>query len=354
MNWANDLTSLLKITYPVVQAPMLGVTTPAMVAAISNGGGLGSLPVGGLSPEKTGSLIRETKKLTAQPFAVNLFAHANVLPNEQQVAVMQDFLEKLCADNALAVERQTIETFPFYSYQQQIEILVSENISVVSFTFGILSDESIKALKETGTVLIGTATCLKEAALLHEKGIDIITAQGIEAGGHRGTFLENEPLPLIGSVSLVPEISSHINKPILAAGGIYNGNTIKSAFILGASGVQIGTAFIASDESAAMPSYKSAVQNTSAADSVLTRSFSGRWARGIRNKFITEVEKSGIEIPSFPVQGNLTANIRLAAQQQDNKEFSALWAGQSASKAVAKTAAAILRNLVKETEEIDE
>lgn len=351
MNWKNELTEALGIKYPIVQAPMLGVTTPEMVASICNQGGLGSLPVGGLSPEKTTELIQRTKALTKAPFAVNVFTNdAPEKPNEPVFESMQDLLEKICIENHLPYERQSLNALKFYSYRDQIACLLSENIRVVSFTFGTLDNASIQSLKQQGVLLIGTATCLKEAEILDHIGTDIIVAQGIEAGGHRGTFLADEPLPMIGSVSLIPQLAGKVRKPILAAGGICDGRTIKTAFILGAKGVQIGTAFIASNESAAITAYKKALQNAKDTDSVLTKSFSGRWARGLRNKFITAVENSGVAIPEYPIQGSLTSSIRMEAQQKNDSEFTALWTGQSASRSEMKPVADIFIDLVKQAE----
>ncbi|MEP6949666.1 MAG: nitronate monooxygenase [Ginsengibacter sp.] len=353
MKWENEVTRTLKIKYPIVQAPMLGVTTPEMVAAISNQGGLGSLPVGGLSPEKTKDLIQKTKALTASPFAVNLFANRLPKnPDKIKFDLMQDLLVQICRNNDLCFERRSFDSLQFYSYTEQIDCLLGENIPVVSFTFGTLDSESIRALKERGIILIGTATCLKEAKILDQIGIDIVTAQGIEAGGHRGTFLENEPLSAIGLISLIPQLVERISRPILAAGGINDGKTIKAAFILGAQGVQPGTAFIASDESGAIPSYKKYLRDAVDTDSILTRSLSGRWARGLKNKFITEIEKSELLIPEYPIQVSLTSAIRIAAQQQNNREFTTLWAGQSAFKSEMKPIVEIFTKLIKETEEI--
>ena len=354
MKWKNNLTEILKIDYPIVQAPMLGVTTPAMVAAIANNGALGSLPAGGLSPGKTLELVRKTKELTNKPFAVNLFAHTPEVANIRQVTAMQDFLEKLAGENKLVYQSQSVDTFHNYTYQEQIETLLAENIPVVSFTFGILDDESINALKANGTILIGTATTVREAKLLDEKGIDIITAQGIEAGGHRGTFLNDDPLPMIGLMALVPQIAKAVSKPILAAGAINDGATIRAAMLLGAKGVQIGTTFIPTEESAAKLSHKRALLNASEIDTVLTRAITGRWARGIRNELIKLVEQSGIEIPGYPTQLNLTSSLRQSAQKQDNKEFSSLWAGQSPSRSKEiKPVAIILAELIAQTEGVD-
>jgi len=325
---------------------MLGVTSPEMVAAVSNEGGLGSLPVGGLSAEKTRELIHKTKSLTSKPFAVNLFAHKIPATNIPQTESMKAFLKKLCDDNQVPYQPPAISDLKFFSYTDQIHVLIEENIPIVSFTFGILNDESIKSLKNNGTILMGTATCLKEAKIQDEKGIDIIVAQGIEAGGHRGTFLEDEPLPMIGLMSLVPQIVGHIKKPVVAAGAINNSRTIKAAFLLGAQGVQVGTAFITSHESLAIPAYKKAVQEATDADTILTKAFSGRWLRGIRNKFVTAVEQSGLEIPDYPIQGGLIASIRMAAQKQNNKEFSGLLAGQSSFTCEEKSSAEIFRKLL--------
>ncbi|GEO05646.1 nitronate monooxygenase [Adhaeribacter aerolatus] len=352
MEWQNEITRLLKITYPVVQAPMLGTTTPEMVAAVSNQGGLGSLPVGGLAPAQTAELIRQTKALAEQPFGVNLFAHAIPDLDLPQFAAMQNFLAKLCADNQIPYQEVNVQALRFNTYHEQVQVLLDENIPVVSFTFGVLDDAIIKAFKDKGVVLIGTATTLPEALLLEEKGIDIITVQGMEAGGHRGTFLEYNTLPLIGLLSLVPRVAQAVRQPVLAAGGIYNGKTIKAALVLGAKGVQVGTAFISSHESKAMSAYKKALQTATDTQSILTKSLSGRWARGLRNKLITEIEKAGINIPSFPFQTSLTAGIRAEAQKQNNKEFTALWAGQSAAAAEAKPAAEIFTQLIKQTEEL--
>jgi len=157
---------------------------------------------------------------------------------------------------------------------------------------------------------------------------------------------------MIGLMSLISQISNKISKPIIAAGGISDGRSIKAAFTLGAKGVQIGTAFITSDESAAIPAYKEAIQNAGDCDTVLTKVFSGRWARGLKNKFITELESSGLEISAYPIQGSLTLPMRIEAQKQNNKEFTSLWAGQSGSKPAIKPAADIFVQLLAETNNI--
>ena len=349
MKWQNNFTALANIDYPIVQAPMLGVTSPEMVAAIAECGGLGSLPVGGLSTEKTLELIQKTKSLTSKPFAVNLFAHEIATIDYNQASDMLDFLMQMGHDNNAAFERPDPASFRFYSYKEQIDILIAENIPVVSFTFGVLSDDSIAKMKANNTLLIGTATCVEEAVILKQKGVDAITAQGIEGGGHRGSFL-NGTLPAIGVMALVPQIIEKTGLPVLASGAINDGKTINAAFMMGASAVQIGTAFIHTEESLATPSYKKAVLEYSDTDTQLTKAFSGRWARGIKNKFMKEVEKSGLTLPPYPIQNSLTGAMRAAAQKNDNNQMTNMWAGQSAPKIRLSTSAGIFKELVAQSE----
>jgi nitronate monooxygenase len=350
MNWKNEFTEALKIDYPIIQAPMLGVTTPAMVAAVANEGGLGALPVGGQSPEKTLELIKQTRALTDKPFSVNLFAHRIPKYDIEKAKRMQDFLVKLCKENGISFEVQPLESFRYHEYLEQIDVLISENIPYVSFTFDVLDDATIKRLKEKNTLLIGSATSVKEAMVLEQKGIKIVVAQGIEAGGHRGSFLKNEPLPLVGLFSLVPQILKHTKLPVIAAGGIGDGHTIKAAFDLGAIAVQVGTAFIASPESLAIPAYKQKLKEALDTDSVLTRAFSGRWAKGIPNKLMRAIEESGLEILPYPIQNSITTALRAAAQKQNNNEFTQQWAGQLAYTAEAIPTAEIFKKLVAQTE----
>ncbi|SDH26855.1 NAD(P)H-dependent flavin oxidoreductase [Chitinophaga filiformis] len=350
MEWKNEMTGLLKIDYPVIQAPMLGVTTPEMVAAVAEQGGLGSLPVGGLSPDRTKELIHKTKSITGKPFAVNLFVNEVPEYRREDAEAMQNFLEKFSAENQLVFERQSLDALRFYNYREQVEVLISENIPVISFTFGIPDEEIIRAFKQQGIALVGTATSVKEAVLLEKAGVDAIVAQGIEAGGHRGSFLDDEPLPQVSTFVLVPEVVSRIGKPVIAAGGIKSGVTIKAAFQLGAKAVQVGTAFIASNESLAFPSYKTALQKAQVTDSAVTRAYSGRWARGLRNQFMDAVEESGLTIPPYPIQNILTAGLRAKAQQADRKEFTNLWAGQASAGAENRSSADIFSRLITETE----
>jgi len=327
---SNRIIEKLQIEYPIIQAPMLGVSTPEMAAIISNHGGLGSLPVGGLSPEVTQQLIRKTKSLTDKPFAVNLFANNIPAYNEEDLEPMKQLLKQLATERGYQLQESDLANFHFYTYHDQIDILIQENITIVSFTFGCLDNQNIKLLKDNGCTLIGTATCLDEALILEANNIDMICLQGIEAGGHRGTFIDNMPLPKISLASLLSQVVNKVRVPVIAAGGINDAQTIQAAFNLGAMAVQVGTAFIGTAESKAIPSYKAMLDTASGNDTVLTKAFSGRWARGFRNEMMNKIEDSGIVVPPYPFQNSLTTTLRKLAQQNDDNQYTSLWAGQFA------------------------
>ena len=347
-----SITEILKIKYPIVQAPMLGISTPEMAAAVANEGGLGSLAIGGLSPDVTQDLIRKTKSLTDQPFAVNLFAHEIPTYSQNELEPMRDFLIALAAKRGYSLSKENFTNFKFYNHLDQIDILLEEEISMVSFTFGCLDAQSIQKLKQANCILIGTATCVAEALYLEQHDVDIVVAQGIEAGGHRGTFITDIPLPQIGLFSLLPQIKKEVSLPIIAAGGINSAETMKAAFDLGADAVQIGTAFIGTEESVAIPSYKKKLFEAKDTDTALTQAFSGKWARGIRNEMMAEIEQSGIAVPPYPLQNSLTAMFRKLAQQNNDSDYTNLWAGQNIARVKGKSTKQIFMDLVLQYESI--
>ncbi|MGN7785211.1 NAD(P)H-dependent flavin oxidoreductase [Niabella sp. 22666] len=346
MSSVNQLTQILKLVYPIVQAPMLGVSTPEMAAEVSNEGGLGSLPVGGLSPEATLQLIRKTKSLTQKPFAVNLFTHDIPAYTDEELEPMRQLILQMAAQRGYTLNGADLTNFTLYNHLDQIDILIEEKIEIVSFTFGCLDSNSIQKLKQNGCILIGTATCVDEALYLQQQGIDMISVQGIEAGGHRGSFIKDSQLPQIGLFSLLPQIKDEVDVPCIAAGGINSASGIKAAFDLGADGVQIGTAFIGTRESMAITSYKNKLIEARDTDTVLTRAFSGRWARGLKNEMMREIEQAGIAIPPYPLQNSLTAVLRKLAQEHNDHEYTSLWAGQSAGKSVSLDSREVFRQLV--------
>lgn len=305
-----------------------------MVAAVANAGGLGSLPVGGLSPEKTSALIRETKGKTNKPFAVNLFAHElKQAIVEDDIRKMEDFLEPLYTQYGLPFERKGLSDFRFYNHLDQIEILLEERVPIVSFTFGLLETETMEKFKGKGIKVIGTATSVKEALLLEKAGVDVIVAQGFEAGGHRASFLEEAPLPQVGLIALVPQIVDSVSVPVIAAGGLFDHRTIKAVFALGAQGAQLGSYFIASEESAASEAYKELLLKSVDTSTELTKAFTGKWARGIRNRFMEQMENSGLTVPYYTHQNSMTAALREYGKKNNTTDIISLWAGQSGGKA---------------------
>lgn len=352
MNWKNVFTQKLEIEYPFIQAPMLGVTTPAMVAAISNAGGLGSLPIGGLSPEKVLSLIWETKSLTSKPFAVNLFA--NKYPTSVDESLwnnMQQLIEKFADKYELPYQKLSAASLQFFSYKEQMEILLSQKIDVVSFTFGILDDDAINRLHKNGTQLMGTATSAEEAKVLSDNGIDMITAQGIEAGGHRGSFLHKD-VPQVGLMALLLQVIDVTNKPVIAAGAIANGKTIKAAMTLGAQAVQVGSAFISCNESAANATYKEVLNNATDTSTVVTKSYTGRWMRCIKNDFTETIDESGLTTNEYPVQQSLTSFLRTLHENKNATSFIPMLMGQNPRKSKSKKSAAeIMKEMIQEAEQ---
>ncbi|MFY0255625.1 NAD(P)H-dependent flavin oxidoreductase [Chitinophaga sp. 30R24] len=350
MEWTNELTRMLGVSYPLIQAPMLGITTPAMVAAVSNSGGLGSLSLGGLPPEKVTVLIREVKELTTQPFAVNLFIYEPPQYQDRKVFdKMQDFLQFLYGAKGVAAVPVNYEDIRIYSWREQLPAIIAAGIKLLSFTFGMPDEEGVRLLKSHDILLMGTATSVAEAIVLKEAGSDVIVAQGIEAGGHRGSFLPG-PLPVIGTMALVPQVVDRVRLPVVAAGGIMDARGVIAAGKLGAAGVQLGSLFLRSHESAATPAHKEALAGITDTDTLLTRAFSGRWARAVPNTLIREVEASGLTVCDYPYQDALTQPIRSVSRELDNPEFINIWAGQAAGKAKAWSAADILEELVRETE----
>lgn len=351
MNWNNSITKLLNISYPIIQSPMFGVTTPEMVAAASKVDCLGSLALADLDQDQCSELIKKTKQLTDKTFAVNIFVHK--IPEiteelKEKYSKTKRFLKELALQNQIEVNLPEIDEIKVNSYHEQIDAIISENCKIVSFTFGNLDPQSIEKLKSNGTILLGTCTSVNEALILEQSGIDIICVQGIEAGGHRGSFT-NENIPQIGGLSLLSQVRDSVKTPIIYAGGIYNARTLLAAKTLGADGSQVGSLLLASEESALKDFEKQRLRNLKEDEIILTKSFSGRYARGIKNTFIVAVENSDFILP-YPYQNKLTGELRKASRSQKNSEFVNLWVGQSINEFCGETTTEILKNLIKEVE----
>jgi nitronate monooxygenase len=352
--WENDLTRLLKISYPIIQAPMAGgVTTTALVAAVSNAGGLGMLGSGYMEPNLIRKQIRAVKEMTDKPFGINLFVPTKYSMDKARLQTAQTLLQPMRGQFNVDVPK----SLPNYeqdlgTFHEQINILIEEKVPICSFTFGIPSSETMTKLKEQGIIVIGTATTVREAIINERTGMNAVVVQGTEAGGHRGTFLGDVQQSLIGLMSLVPQVADRIRIPVIAAGGIMDGRGIMAARCLGALGVQLGTAFLVCQESGANSVHKDAIIKSNEEQVVLTKAFSGKMARGIQNYFIEKMNTDEKSLPEYPLQNELTKGIRKASAAAGNPEFMSLWAGQSPRLATKQTALELINKLLKEAEKI--
>jgi nitronate monooxygenase len=353
----NEMTELLKIEYPIIQAPMAGgITTSKLVAEVSNYGGLGMIGAGYMTPIQMREQIKEIKQLTSNPFGINLFVPNEFDVMEDEVNSVNQLLNPI--RGLLNSPRKDSFEIPSFNsvyeiFIEQIKVVIEENVPICSFTFGIPSKEVIEELKRSNIILMGTATNIREAVENEKSGMDIVVVQGSEAGGHRGSFIDGDQESLVGLMSLIPQVVDNVSIPVVAAGGIMDGRGLMASICLGAKGIQMGTAFLTCIESGAHKVYKEAILNANEDQTVLTRSFSGKWARGIKNAFILEMQRHERFLPDFPVQNTLTQDIRKASSAQNNQDFMSLWSGQSPRLAKSQTVESLIKNIVAEVKKIN-
>ena len=325
--------------HPIIQAPMAGVTTPEFVATCAEAGILGSIGAGYLSAADTRKFIREVKALTEKPFAVNLFIPESMEPNEKQLEDAFNALEPIRKELGISSEIPKNSTTEF---DEQVQVLIEENIKVCSFTFGLPDEENVQLMKRHGIFLIGTATTAEEARLSEQRGMDAVVVQGSEAGGHRGSF--HGELTLIPLNELLVDCVKAIYIPVIAAGGIANKEMLNAALATGAQAVQIGTALLAANESGAHSLHKRAILNSTEGNTTLTTAFSGKTARGIKNRFISVMENE--VLAPYPLQNDLTKEIRKEAAKQGKSDFMSMWAGENVHLATAGTIREIIKKFI--------
>jgi nitronate monooxygenase len=346
------LMQRLNLQHPIVQAPMAGGgDTPDLVAAVSNAGGIGFVGAAYSTPEQIAALGRAVREKTARPFGVNLFAPLPVPPAVDNAQAAVERVAPFYAELGLPVP--TVPELPRTSFSEQVAACLEMGAAAFSFTFGVLPSDAIAAVKQRGLFLIGTATTVDEALALEKTGVDAIVAQGSEAGGHRGTFLGDFNAAMIGTIALVPQMADVVRVPVIASGGIMDGRGIAAALALGASAVQLGTAFLTCNESGICEGYKATLLDAREDETRITQAFSGRPARGIVNRFMRTVESGDASeaILPFPLQNVLTRPLRTAATKQNRPEYLNLWAGQGVRLARRQSAADLLTRLVAETNE---
>lgn len=327
----SKLNTQLGLKWPLIQAPMAGgPSTPEFVAAASNAGVLGSLGLAYSPAAEIEKAITHTQTLTQHPFAVNLFAPApkptlNKTQVEAALAATRLYRKELALPDPLVKP-------PFHeSFDEQIATVIKCKPAVFSFTFGLVDKHIIKECQQNHILTVGTATSLEEGIALQESGVDAVVAQGAEAGGHSGMFLAEHPHQLLGTMALTRILALGLHIPVISAGGIMDGHGIAAAFTLGAQGVQLGTAFLLCDEAGTSPAYREELSHTQGNKTQFTRAFSGRWARGIKNRFMQEMEQHEQTILPFPAQNAFTRDLRKKAGELGRAEFLSLWCGQAIS-----------------------
>ena len=305
-----------------------------------------------MTPAQLREQIREVKQLTLNQFGVNLFVPSEFKVSKEKIELADKLLDSIRRHLNIEKDQRKIADSQSYmeAFHEQVGVLIEEKVSICSFTFGIPSESIITDLKKHRTILIGTATTVIEAVEVEKKGMDFVVVQGSEAGGHRGNFLNGHQESLIGLMSLIPQTVDAVKIPVIAAGGIMDGRGLTASLCLGAKGVQMGTAFLTCVESGAHPLHKDAILRSIEDQTSITRAFSGKWARGIKNQFISDMQEFEASFPDYPVQNSLTQSIRKASAMQNNPEYMSLWSGQSPRLAKNQTAGDLIENIISEAE----
>lgn len=340
-----DVLSLME--FPIVQGPMAGGScTPALVAGVSNAGGLGSLPCSLFSPATMREQFAQVRALTDRPFQLNFFVQDTPSPSPAEVSAGVELLRPVWESlgwTELPVPQQWCQDF-----SAQFETLLELKPAAASFTFDILTASQVERLHSAGIAVIGTVTTVDEALAWEQVGADAVVASGIESGGHRGTFLGPQEEATLSARQLWPLVAEAVGIPVIAAGGIMTGVDIREALALGAKAVQMGTAFLVTDESGIHPAYKKELLSGSGVKTRLTRAFSGRYARGVENRFMKQMESVETQVPAYPVQNALTGSIRSAAAATGDTGLMSMWAGAEVGRARALSVAQLMQTLVAE------
>ena len=343
MSDLRGLRELVGVEHPIVQGPFGGLSSVALAAAVSEAGGLGSFGLYGYDGDRIRAVGAELRAATNRPFALNVWLPTGdeVEPNAQHMIfaqALQPFYD------AVGIETPARPDRYLAPLDEQLDAIWEVAPAVLSVVFGVPGAEVVDEAHRRGIRVVGTATTVAEAVALEAGGVDAIVATGMEAAGHRVSFLRPAEESLVGTFALVPQVVDAVSVPVIAAGGIADRRGVAAAFALGASGVQVGTAFLATDESAVTAAHRAAIHATAADETVLTRAMSGRLARGARNRAVRAIEASGTIAP-FPMQNWLTGRFRAAAGEQGFGELQSLWMGQAAPLVHLETAGEVFAEL---------
>lgn len=352
--WADRrILDLLGIEHPVILAPMSGSTNPELVAAVSSAGGLGSFGAAGAKPEQLGSVVKEIKQRMDRPFNVNLFSadterfDPGIHPGPRLMRRLEQYHVEMGLGEV--PEPQGM----FGPSNEQLEVLLEHQVPIISFHFGA-DPTAVRKARESGAKVLCSATTVAEARVLEQAGVDAIIAQGSEAGGHRGTFDGDYRKAMIGTLALVPQVVDAVNVPVIAAGGVMDARGLVACLVLGASAVQMGTAFLACAEAPIAKAWRQALLRAEADDTVMTEAMSGKPARGIPNRYIRELEALDEPLLPYSAQYSLSRELRKAAAEQDNPDFMAMWSGQGVGLIRQQPAADLVAALVAQSRQLME
>lgn len=341
-----NLNNLLGVELPVIQAPMAGVQDSALALAVSSAGGLGSLPCGMLSHETLHAELTTIKAQTPKPINVNFFCHTPPVFSLERETRWREILQPYFDEYGIDVNSITpdVERRPFS--HDVADVLEEFKPEIVSFHFGLPARDLLARVKSWGTTVLASATTVEEAQWLETHGADLIIAQGVEAGGHRGMFLSGDITTQVGTFALLPQIVQKVNVPVIAAGGIADAKGVVAALSLGAVAVQVGTAYLLCSETKTTQIHRTALKSEAAHHTVITNLFSGRPARGMMNRVIKEIGPTNEEVPDYPLAATAITVLRRQAEKSGSGDFSPLWCGQNASGCKEIPAAKLTRELV--------
>jgi len=353
-NWTDtEVTRRLDIHYPIIQGPFgRGGSSPLLAATVSNAGGLGSYGANDQGPAEITKIAAEIRKLTDRPFGMNLWVSTYDPGGERLTAESYERVAKLLEPyyRELKVDVPPIPDLKPQNFEDQVVALIEARPAVFSFVFGIPSPEILGTCRKKNILTVGGASTVDEAIACEQAGVDCVVASGFEAGGHRPSFLNAAEQSLVGTMAMVPQIADKVEIPIIAAGGIADGRGIVAALTLGADAVQIGTAFLACDESGTSDIHRKLLFQEEAKNTGLSRAFTGRLARGIYNRFASEMKAHEPDFAKYPAHGWIVAPLRAAALAQGRHDLVALWAGQAAPLCRYHKANELFASLVKETD----
>ncbi len=345
-----DLTDLFGNEHPIIQAPMAGSTTVELVAAVSNAGGIGSMGYSKTSTEQIRDDVEKIRKLTDKPFNLNFFAHDTPANKPDVIESTRERLKPFYSEVGLKEIPQNVSKPLLTFTEERLELLLEIKPLLVSFHFGLPGFDAIKSLKKAGSRILCSATTTAEAIALEQSGVDIVVAQGWEAGGHRGSFDVNHEDHGVGTLALVPQIVDAVKIPVVAAGGIADGRGIAAAFMLGACGVQMGTAFLSCPEVNVSDAHLEAIRISRDDDTRLTKAFSGRPARARQNNYIESMAAHRLPLPDFPTMYALSDPLREASN--DTLDYRFLLYGQAAALNREMPAAELVQTLVTEAQNL--